>query len=53
MDKVILSTEPEVIQEQATYAPPAVVYEAPLEIRAGTPFPKMPDPLNLFGTNEK
>ena len=53
MDKVILSTDPDLIQEQATYAPPAVVYEAPLEVRAGTPFQGIPDPLDLFGTNEK
>jgi hypothetical protein len=28
------------------YTPPVIVYEAPLEVRAGTPL-GMPDPLNL------
>jgi hypothetical protein len=37
--------------EQATYVTPAVVYEATLEVRAGT-CPHQPDPLNLFGLPE-
>lgn len=36
-------------QERPAYAPPAVIYEASLEVRAGTPINKMPDPLDLFG----
>lgn len=54
MDNLILSptpARPDVVQEQATYVPPAVTYEAPLEVRAGTTIPSVPDPLNLFGTN--
>ncbi len=35
-------------QERPAYVPPAVIYEASLEVRAGTPS-KMPDPLDLFG----
>jgi hypothetical protein len=53
MDNVKLlpaSTRPDDAEEQATYIPPAVVYEAPLEVRAGTVLPI--DPLDLFGTNE-
>jgi hypothetical protein len=30
-----------------SYEPPAVVYEAKLEVRAGTPLGLLPDPLNL------
>jgi len=56
MDKPNLSSAPATepsIAEQAAYVTPAVIYEAPLEVRAGTLVPSMPDPLNLFGTNEK
>ncbi len=35
-----------------TYEPPAVVYEAALEVRAGSPM-AIPDPLDLFGVNEQ
>ena len=31
------------------YEAPAVIYEAILEVRAGTPLPNMPDGLNLTG----
>jgi hypothetical protein len=34
-----------------TYVSPSVVYEAPLEIRAGS-CNREPDPLNLFGQPE-
>jgi hypothetical protein len=54
MDSVNLSPTPTQLDlplEQATYVPPAVIYEAPLEVRAGTIFSSPPDPLNLFGTN--
>jgi len=44
-------TRPDDAQEQATYVSPAVIYEAPLEVRAGTVGSGVPDPLNLFGTN--
>jgi hypothetical protein len=37
--------------ERGTYEPPAVIYEADLEVRAGTPL-GLPDPLDLTGTNE-
>jgi hypothetical protein len=55
MDKLTLSSvppaEPTVPE---TYVTPAVVYEASLEVRAGTPLDSVPnDPLNLFGTGEK
>lgn len=39
-------------QERKPYETPAVVYEATLEVRAGTPL-GIPDPLDLFGTEEK
>jgi len=55
MDKLTLSSVP--LAEPAvpeTYVTPAVVYEASLEVRAGTTLPPVPsDPLNLFGTGEK
>jgi hypothetical protein len=54
MDNVTLALDParpDAVQEQPTYVPPAVTFEAPLEVRAGTIFPSMPDPMNLFGTN--
>jgi hypothetical protein len=35
-----------------TYITPSVVYEAPLEIRAGSGCPREPDPLDLFGLPE-
>jgi hypothetical protein len=56
MDEMILSpvppAEPNVPE---SYVTPAVVYEASLEVRAGTTLPPPPpnDPLNLFGTGEK
>jgi hypothetical protein len=56
MDNVNLSPtpiRPDVVREQTAYVPPAVTYEAPLEVRAGTIIPEVPDPLNIFGTNEK
>lgn len=34
-------------QDRKVYEPPAVVYEAKLEVRAGSPF-GIPDPLDLF-----
>jgi hypothetical protein len=53
MDELILlsapPTEPSV---QETYAAPAVVFEASLEVRAGTVSSPPSDPLNLFGTGE-
>jgi hypothetical protein len=55
MDNVTLSSgpiRPEEAQERETYFPPAVTYESPLEVRAGTILPGAPDPLDLFGTNE-
>jgi hypothetical protein len=59
MDNLILSPAPPTAPgspERTPYAPPAVVYEAPLEVRAGTCIigdPGCPsDPLDLFGTNE-
>ncbi len=55
MDNVTLPptpSRPDVIQEQTTYVPPAVTFEAPLEVRAGT-VTGLPDPLDLFGTNEQ
>jgi len=36
-------------QEPKPYDPPAVVYEAALDARAGTPTGLLPDPLDLFG----
>jgi hypothetical protein len=54
MDNVNLlpaPTRPDDVQEQATYVAPAVIYEAPLEVRAGSPLSGVPDPLDLFGTN--
>lgn len=36
--------------QPATYEAPAVIFEAALEVRAGTPF-GLPDPLDLFGTH--
>lgn len=38
-------------QEAILYQPPAVVYEAELEVRAGSPL-GIPDPLNLFGSEQ-
>lgn len=34
--------------QRRPYEPPAVVYEAKLEVRAGSPM-GVPDPLDLFG----
>ncbi len=44
---------PEKVQAPATYAPPAVVYEAALEVRAGTVSSGPPDPLDLFSPKEE
>lgn len=38
--------------ERNPYETPAVVYEASLEVRAGSPW-GVPDPLDLFGTEKK
>lgn len=38
-------------QDRKPYEQPAVVYEAALEVRAGTPM-GIPDPLDLFGANK-
>ncbi len=46
-------THPEKVQEPATYDPPAVVYEAALEVRAGTVTSGLPDPLDLFSPKEE
>jgi hypothetical protein len=54
MDKLTLSSVPPAASTlPETYVAPAVVYEASLEVRAGTTLPPSPgDPLNLFGTGE-
>jgi hypothetical protein len=55
MDKLTLSSVPPAEPSAPeTYVTPAVVYEASLEVRAGTCLPPPPphDPLNLFGTGE-
>lgn len=54
MDNVNLSPvpgRPDVVQDQATYVAPAVTYEAPLEVRAGSPYGKVPDLQDVFGTD--
>lgn len=38
-------------QEQSLYEQPAVIYEAELEVRAGSPV-GIPNPLDLFGTGD-
>lgn len=38
-------------QEAKRYEQPAVVYEADLEVRAGSPL-GIPDPLDLFGDKD-
>lgn len=38
-------------QERKPYESPTVVYEAPLEVRAGSPIGI--DPLDLFGTEKQ
>lgn len=38
--------------DRKAYETPAVVYEASLEVRAGSPL-GIPDPLDLFGTQKK
>ena len=46
----IISAElvaPATTEVQPPYYPPAVVYEASLEVRAGTPIPNPIDPLDL------
>jgi len=51
MDQSTLSSVQTVESAQLeTYVTPAVVYEAELEVRAGTTFSSSPDPLNLFGS---
>jgi len=46
--------QPEPKQPRQPYEPPAVVFEAPLEVRAGTPlgkrllFPDLTDPAGLW-----
>ncbi len=45
----IISAEPEVVatpETQRPYNPPTVVYEASLEVRAGTPTGVIPDAVN-------
>ncbi len=40
--------------ERKVYEAPAVVYEAPLEVRAGSPLGVSPmDPGDLFGTGQE
>lgn len=40
--------------DRKPYESPAVVYEAPLEVRAGSPLGISPiDPLDLFGAEKK
>ena len=39
-------------KQKQKYEPPAIVYEAALEVRAGSPM-ALPDPLDLFGVNEQ
>jgi hypothetical protein len=38
-------------QDRKPYEPPAVVYEATLDVRAGTPTP-LTDPLDLFSSGK-
>lgn len=38
-------------EERGPYEPPAVVFEADLEVRAGSPL-GIPDPLDLTGTGK-
>jgi hypothetical protein len=38
-------------QDRKPYEPPAVVYEATLDVRAGSP-QGIPDPLDLFGSGK-
>jgi len=38
-------------QDRKPYEPPAVIYEAMLEVRAGSPL-GIPDPLDLFGAGK-
>jgi hypothetical protein len=55
MDKVMISPTPEPAprkNERQEYEAPAVVYEAPLEVRAGTPPSGIPNPLDLTGSSE-
>lgn len=41
----------EFMRDRKPYEQPAVVYEATLEVRAGSPI-GIPDPLNLNGTSK-
>lgn len=41
----------EIKAERAQYEAPAIIYEADLEVRAGTPL-GLPDPLDLTGTQK-
>jgi len=40
-------------QERKPYEPPTVVYEAELEVRAGSPLSRPADLLDLLGDNPK
>jgi hypothetical protein len=47
-----METPNETPEDRKPYVPPAVIYEATLEARAGTPT-GLVDPLDLFGTGQK
>ena len=55
MDNVMISPTPEPTprkNERQEYEAPAVVYEAPLEVRAGSPIEGLINPLDLTGSSE-
>jgi hypothetical protein len=47
-----MDTSQKTPEDRKPYNPPAVIYEATLEARAGTPT-GIVDPLDLFGTGQK